>query len=364
MSFEYLVGTQTKPLSWLNDAELLAYSQGDLLVCGKSRIERTVCSLPIGGYKALFKKSRLVSRLLRIEPRAALVVGENVLVAWMGSVLLVSLESGAVREILKPREGFSNPLYFTSTNAQGDFLAYWGDYGTNSDRNEVNIYGLTTGGAAKIVYTFANGRIRHVHGIVGRRLGGYYILTGDMEPDSGIYIASDDFSKVEPLAVGEQCYRGVRGFSVADGLVYATDSASIENHLYRLTEGSSSGDGVFSIEDLGVTNGPCIYGGPCGEGFVFTTTVEPDESQHGLASNLSTKLGPGVKTAEATAIFVDSECRPKEIARLKTDGKPLRLLQYGAIMLPSGAVPDAKSYAFARSLRNLDGKTIKMEVKQ
>lgn len=350
-----------KPLCWADDGKTLLYYARGKLYLREGKEVRRLCSLPLNGSKKLLSCNRLASRIFRIEPRAALIVGEAALVAWMGSIDLVDLHDGKIESLLRSREGFSNPLYFTPV-AGNKFLAVWGDYGTNPGRQSVAIWGLDVNLEIRVLYKFAPGTIRHIHGIVPRRMGGggFYVFTGDMEKDSGIYVASEDFSNVQPLAVGEQRFRAVRGFPVEEGLIYATDSASIENHVYRLYE-----DGAGSwqrLDDLGVINGPCIYGGTISDGYLFTTTVEPDENRRGFASFLSCSIGPGVRTSEATAVFV-SECATlSEVARIKGDGLPLKAFQYGSLQMPSGVAPSSDVWAYARSLKGVDGRAIRLSI--
>ena len=351
-----------KPLCWIDGDSLLAYAHGSLIVAsGKS--EQMLCRLPLGSAKRLLSTSGLASRVLRIEPRSALAVGGVVLVAWMGSVLLVDLSDGSFKTLLNHKAGFSNPLYFAPAEG-GGLHAVWGDYGMNPDRAPVAIWGLDTGGEVNKLYEFEAGYVRHVHGIVSRKSGsgGYYVLTGDMEETSGIYIASSDFSRVVPLAVGEQRFRAVRGFPIEDGIVYATDSASIENHVYRLRENS---EGSWSrLDDLGILNGPCIYGGEVEGGYLFTTTVEPDESLRGISSFVSRSTGRGVLTPEATAVFVHASGGMREIARFASDGLPLKALQYGSLQVPSGVAARDHIWVFARALKGTDGKAIRMETEE
>lgn len=352
-----------KPLCWLANGELLAYFHGELLLIDEGGRTRVICRLPLGFPKTMLSRSRIASRALRIEPRAALAIGNVALVTWKGSVVLVDLEGSGYKCIHRPKDGFSNPLYFTSCREEG-ILAAWGDYGTNPNRDPVCIYGIKDSGNVITLHKFPSGSVRHVHGIIPRLTngGGYYVLTGDMERTSGIYTASSDFSSVEPLAIGEQRFRAVRGFSVENGIVYATDSASIENHIYRLRENA---DGSFRcLDDLGTINGPCIYGGCVKGGYLFTTTVEPDESLRGLASFASRSIGPGVLTPEATAVFVSETGDVREVARFASDGMPLKALQYGALQVPSGIASNTSAWVYARSLKGIDGKAIRVETEE
>lgn len=190
--------------------------------------------------------------------------------------------------------------------------------------------------------------------------GGYYVLTGDMESKSGIYVAAKDFSYVRPLAVGNQRFRAVRGFPVNDGLIYATDSAITRNHVFYLQE--KSGKAPFYLERLGSLNGPCIYGGWVKGGYLFTTTVEPDESRGGIASFLSKRTGPGILDPVATAVLATEDGVLREIARIGSDGLPLKALQYASMQVPAGVSPMGAAWVYSRSLEGADGRAIKLNI--
>lgn len=145
-------------------------------------------------------RCRLLVRLFRREPRAALYKNDQLLLVWRKLVYTIDVYTGKIALVQRPREGFSGPLQLCPAIGKL-YQAHWGDYGPNLNRACVQIYGLTQGGAAEIVYTFPAGSIRHIHGITPDGQGGYYIFTGDNEPDAGIYRANLSFSHVEPVPV-------------------------------------------------------------------------------------------------------------------------------------------------------------------
>lgn len=302
-------------------------------------------------------RDRLAARALRWEARCAVEVDGGLLVSWRGALLRCDLRTGDVSNVFTAREGFSTPL--TIQCAEGDVEAVWGDYGQNSERKPVGIYGITREGELRSLFEFPAGVVRHVHGFVPRLAGGWYVFTGDMEETAGIYIASGDFSIVEPFAVGDQCFRAVRGYDTPEGLVYATDSSVIKNHVYLLPN-----DDPSSLRVLADTNGPCIYGAPCEAGYLFSTTVEPDERVRGVSSYLSTKLGPGVLTRETQLLLVTNAAEVREVLRLKKDAYPMKLMQYGSVQFASGQESRSGVVGFCRSLSNLDAIPVEIEVAQ
>ena len=343
-----------KPLCWMGNGDLLGY-QGDFIVrCGKAGGFTRTARLPLPGIKRFLGHVRLASRILRVEPRVALEISPDcILLAWQRAVFAIDLSANSIIKVQEARAGFSDPLAIS--NGNGYVLAVWGDYGANNDAESVNIYGLNSMREVVILHTFPAGTVRHVHNVVRRQRGGYYIFTGDMETASGIYLAREDFATVEPIATGDQRFRAVRGFDTSAGLIYATDSATTENHVFLLDE-----DASCSPVDIGAINGPCIYGGECSSGYLFTTTVEPDESLSGIRSLLSRRLGPGVKTRESQVLLAKSDAGLVEISRFEGDALPMKLFQYGSLQIPMGTAPEGQVVAFARSLRKCDGRVVEI----
>lgn len=344
-----------KPLAFLTNGEL-AFSIGERICVLDADGRWTVRALlesPSG--KSLLCRSRLVSRALRWEARCGVQVDGGLLVSWRGSLLHCDLCTGEVRTVFSARRGFSTPLTIQSSDSE--FGAIWGDYGQNAEKKSVGIYGISHDGCLHTLYEFPAGVVRHVHGFTPRLAGGWYVFTGDMEETAGVYVASEDFSSVELLAVGDQRFRAVRGYDTPRGLVYATDSSIIENHVYLLPN-----EDPGSLRVLADINGPCIYGTPCEAGYLFSTTVEPDERLRGVSSYLSTKPGPGVMTRETQLLLVTNTAEVHEVLRLKKDIYPMKLMQYGSVQFASGQEIRSGVVGFCRSLNDLDAIPVEIEV--
>lgn len=294
---------------------------------------------------------RLLVRLFRREPRTAIYKNGKLVLVWKRSVYSVDLNTGRMSLIQNPKTGFSSPLQLCPATDGDIYQVYWGDYGPNSKRLEVNIYGLAADGKVNVIYTFAKGQVRHIHGIVQDGTKGYYIFTGDNEPNAGIYHADLSFSKVEPVACGDQQYRAVVGFPTEQGLLYATDAVNEPNHIYLL-----SSEGTLQVI-MGV-NGSCIYGSKYRGGYLFSTTVEPDERNQGLLSWISYKRGQGILSDRVQLIFVDVNMRPSILTELKKDLFPMKLLQYGCIQFAEGK--DETAFLYPVAVRKYDGLTLQL----
>lgn len=119
-----------------------------------------------------------------------------------------------------PVIGPSN-ITFTS-----DEKVLWGEYWGNPNLRAVRIFASHDKGRSyEPVWEFKPGEIKHVHNIVEDTHGDcYWVLVGDHFKQSGIGRLSKDLKQFDWLVKGEQKYRAVYVFPLADRLVYTTDS--------------------------------------------------------------------------------------------------------------------------------------------
>lgn len=331
-----------KPLAAHGDTLYLYRSGAIIRYDRKEQTRNTVAQLERTCWK---DRSRLLVRLLRREPRTALLQDGQLILVWKKSVYTVDLHTGGLTLVQQPRAGFSDPLQLCPAQGNG-YRAYWGDYGPNPERTYVQIYGLTDSGTAEVVYTFPAGSVRHVHGITPDGQGGYYIFTGDNEPAAGIYHADEAFSRVEPVACGSQQYRTVVGFATEQGLLYATDAVNEANHIYLRTP-----DGT--TKTIAPLNGSCIYGARCRDGYLFSTTVEPDERNQGFWSWFSYRRGEGILSDEVHLVLVDREMKPLVIRSFRKDRLPMKLMQYGCVQF--AAEWDGRVFLYPVAVKKTDG---------
>ena len=334
-----------KPLAFLNKRLYLFY-KGTIYTSVNGRL-KAVIELNRRTWK---DSTRATIRFFRREPKFAVPLDNSrMIIAGFRKLFLVDISTKNVQVICQSREGFSDPLNICK--GSDGWLAIWGDYGANAEHSEVNIYGLTEELSVKTLYSFQPGQIRHVHNIIPRRKGGYYILTGDQEENAGIYSADIDFKDVKPVAIGKQQYRSVVGFDTQNGLLYATDAVNEQNYIYLLNE-SNELKKVYSL------NGSCIYGTKFKEDFYFATTVEPDENNKGVTSWISRKRGAGILTDEVTLVKVDDALHSDVIVSYKKDFWPMKLMQYGSIQFSHGEGDDL--WVFPVSVRRFDGVAIRL----
>ena len=335
----------------------LCYVKRTLYLYRKGFIYRLVENQPekiIQVYSATAKESlRVLARLFRTEPKYAVPMNESqMLLVGHRTIKVVDVEKLVVRDISSSREGFSDPLNICVGREK--WIALWGDYGPNAEHDSINIYGLTKDNKVETIYSFKSGQVRHIHNIIPKLSGGYYIFTGDQEKNAGIYKANASFDRVEAVKIGQQQYRAVIGFDTTKGLLYATDAVNEKNYVYLL-------GGKGELQRICGLNGSCIYGTEFQGKYYFSTSVEPDENNCGITSWISSKRGEGILSDEVCLVEVDKELNCKTIKNFKKDILPMKLMQYGAIQFPRGRLTELWCYPV--SVKYYDGSAllIKME---
>ena len=329
-----------RPLCYIKET-LYLYRKGFIYRLVKDHPEKVIQVYP----NTIKESLRVLARLFRTDPKYAVPINESqMLLAGHRTIKVVDVEKQVIEDIYSSREGFSDPLNICI--GSGKWVALWGDYGSNAEHDMINIYGLTIDNKVENIYTFRSGQIRHIHNIIPKMSGGYYIFTGDQEKSAGIYKANASFEQVEPVKIGQQQYRAVVGFDTSKGLLYATDAVSEKNYVYLL-------DGKDEPQRVCALNGSCIYGTEFRGKYYFSTTVEPDENNRGGISWISSKRGEGILSDEVYLMEIDDEMNFKTIEKFKKDSLPMKLMQYGAIQFPKGKMEELWCYPVA--VKRYDG---------
>lgn len=340
-----------KPLCECNGLTI-SYFRGDIYAeSGENGTLEKMMSLRNHSWK---DSTRFFVRLFRMEPKLSVQLESGeILLALNRKIFLLNLQARTSRVIFTSREGFSDVLNICP--ASGDYAAFWGDYGSNSDRSAVQLYAMKPDGEVKTIYSFRPGQIRHVHNIVPALDGGYYILTGDTEPEAGIYYADAKFQTVSAVALGKQQYRAVVGFDTEQGLLYATDAVNEPNYLYLIKKDRQS-------ERLSEINGSCIYGKKLGRGYLISTTVEPDERNRGPLALFSYKLGAGILSRDVHLIYISDQLEVSVVQKIKKDILPMKLFQYGSIQF---AMTDQDSlWLYPVAVSKSDGRARKISMRR
>lgn len=311
----------------------------------------------VGHNIGFWQKFRVVERLFRLLPRLAIKYQNNqFLVASQGGVYLLNFNDLTKSLIQAARCGFTTPLAFSEFSG----AIYWGEYGDNPARTDVNIFKYTQNEGVKIAHTFRSGEIRHIHNIIHDEYRHcFWIFTGDNEPNSGIWWAKEDFSSVLPILTGKQQYRAVIGFATPEGLIYATDAVEEDNYVYMV---KICLDKIGSVTQICPINGSCIYGTELRDYYIFSTTVEPHEGR-GLLNLFSYRLGRGIKSRYASVIAIrKTDYNVKTILTIRKDWLPMKLFQYGSIQFPGGQNFSNELTCNIVACEKFDGNTMKLLV--
>lgn len=314
---------------WLfDDGKMLVYRRGELLLYDEQLTIINRCCLPIHGVRKIGKYSRYLERIVHCEPRFAIGVSEN--------EILIQLDTGIYKydvctntlkkESLKMTSRALSACKISDVEGFSDSIAI-GDYGGNNQRAAVNIYQRSLKSDDwKAVYSFPHGSVRHIHGFYCDKENGFvYIMTGDLDSESGIWRAKDNFSSVEKVLVGTQQYRTCQMFAANNKIFYCTDAPSEPNYLYCFEN-----ENLHQICQL---RGTCIFGVETINGYLFSTTCEPDvDTTKSLVTRmLNRKPGAGVVGRNVDLNYITRQGEIYHVVTYQNDGLPLRLMQYGTI---------------------------------
>jgi hypothetical protein len=320
-----------------------------------------LCTLPMKKTYRVLTKLRVFERMLRTEPRAAVLCSENLILSYFGAIYNINVNTGEYNTEHLFRGGMNNPLSLTEVhniNGFSDCLLY-GEYWGNLKEEPVAIYGRNlTNNKWEKYFEFSSKTVTHIHAIVPDKYRDrLLILTGDKDNESGFWEAKNDFHKVEPLLIGKQAFRSCSAIPLEEGILFATDTPLEENYIGLIKEEH----GQLKIEKLYGLEGPCTNHYVNGDSYIFSTTVEPDSSVTGVKYLLSYKLGQGVKSRYSTLVAGNLKTGFREIKRFKKDYLPITLFQFGNICFPAGK--STKSLVFyPQAIKKYDGQLLSSEM--
>ncbi|MDD4436544.1 MAG: hypothetical protein PHS04_00710 [Tissierellia bacterium] len=359
-----IIAHRHRPLIAIGKKLLTCHFGGIYLLNVNNKKSEFICKLPIDAFKRLASRSRLLERLLRLEVKATVAITETqLLLSYRGDIYRIDLDEKTIVKEHTYRSGMNNSLSFSKIEGVKGFddcIAY-GEYTLNPRReNSSAIYVRSLLSADwKKVFEFSAGTVRHIHGIAPDKAAGcVYILTGDLDNESGIWVSRDNFKTVKPIMSGAQKYRTGFWYSVKDGYLYPTDTATEQNYIYFATQRL---DGSWQIKSVSDIDGSCISALDTDDKVYISTTVEADESITGWKSWINYKKGAGIKSDYAQLLAVDKQnLSVKKIAHFKKDILPYKLFQYGSVLIVN--LPDCKSIAvYPVGVKKFDAKLLLIE---
>ena len=267
----------------------------------------------------------LVERLLRKEPRVALVLDDkNIMFSSSGYIYTINVDTLEINVMHKFDKGMNNPLAFcTRRDKSGKIVdVVYGEYIWNDDHGCVSIYRFDMH-EWKLVHSFKEQTIQHIHNVIyDEARQRYLILTGDKDEESAIWEADVYFTSVTKVVGGKQTYRSCVCLPTNNGLYYLTDTPLESNYLYYL-------DNKNELTCLSQVDGPCIYGLAKDGVMYFATSVEGDPNVGRIRYRLFNKLGKGVKDRYVHVCSFKPEGQIEEIIKFRKDYLPMWLFQFG-----------------------------------
>lgn len=280
--------------------------------------------------------SRLLARLLRAEISELIILeNEHRIAIGKKGIFVAGPNQKIYRKTFTILRG-SRPLELC---VDGNGFIYFGEYFSNSARDEVSIFKSTDSGLSwNVCYTFSKKSIRHVHGIFYDKYEDLlWFATGDLGDECIIGNTKDGFNNINIVKKGGQKYRTVKLLFYKDFIVYGTDSEYEKNYIYRfdrkdykehcLKEMQSS---IFSAIKVG-------------NFAAMTTVVEPSS----------------VNLDQYVHVWLSvNGLEWKEILQYKKDIFHPKYFQYGKIKLPRGAFYNNELYCTGHALKKIDNTTL------
>ena len=296
-------------------------------------------------YSLLSRLSRLLNRLLRIEPSNMLILknGSRLVSAKKG-IFLALKESQKYLKIFHIPRG-NKPLNICLT-PNGHL--YLGEYILNgrfadTERSEVHIYqSVDNGQTWHICYTFPKNTIRHIHGIFydkyTKRL---WVTTGDRDDECLIAYTEDGFKSINIWKQGKQKYRAVTLLFYKEHIIYGTDTEHEENYIHSIDRESSKETCLQKLQ-----------------GSVLMATQNYNTSH----SAISTAVEPSTINHHAYAHiwFTQDGIHWQDIYSAQKDKWSAKYFQYGRITFPQNALQNNSITFSGHALKEIDNKvTIK-----
>lgn len=344
--------------------QILLYYKGAIILCDNTgKNPKVLDRLKWPQY--CLAQIRVLERLLRLEPRMAFLNDNRreFILSWNGKLININKFNLEKKVLYVYREGMKNPLSINKIEKIPNFEDgyIFGDYFSNPFKECVALYQIQKDQCKKIAILPA-GTALHIHGCIPDPYENrVLILTGDDDKESGIWSATDNFKKIEPLLTGKQQYRACVAFPTKEGIIFATDTPLESNAIYFYSNKERT---VKKIYDM---PGPCIYGTQIKNKkdeiiYVLSTSIEPDSSLSRWHYFITSKRGKGVKDNYSYLIVGNMERGFKQIKLCQKDIWPMALFQFGNIQFLSDSENPNELYLYMLAVKQYDGKTIKYKI--
>lgn len=293
-------------------------------------------ALPLHALKKPFTLTRLGRRLSRVDKSSAVfnLERDGVVLLYDGLVFFYDLQSRMLSRRLELRN-CRNVLH--GGIAVTPHGIYFGEYGSNPDRSEVPIWRSVDGGRNwYIVFNFAAGKIKHVHGVYFDSFSDrLWVTSGDADGECVLVSADHDFKDLQFYGDGTQAWRPVSLLFSKSNVIWAMDSPLKPSHLQVMDRKTGA------LQTAQRFDGPVWYTKVLVDGTaLLQSSVEP---------------GPSVRTKHAQLFSSKDLIHWNPVAKFRKDIWPMPWFKYGVIGFADGPQTTEDFIIFGEALNGLDG---------
>ncbi|MGB0798631.1 MAG: hypothetical protein ACPGRD_04875 [Planktomarina sp.] len=296
----------------------------------------TTVVAPLRKWKKPFTWTRLGRRFSRSDKGNAVLnqAQDGVVILYDGTVFFFDLTTGT----LTPTATLTNSRNVLHNGiAVTDHGIFFGEYGHNPKRESVPVWrSVDDGRSWQVVYSFAAGTIKHIHGVYFDRFTDrLWITSGDYDGECDLVSASPDFTDIQSYGDKTQTWRPVSLLFTPTHVVWAMDSPLKPSHLQTMDRATGT-----------------VQQGQRFEGSVWYTKMLQD----GLTL-LQTTIEPGPSVMGRDAILYVSKdlAEWQPVAKFRKDIWPMPALKYGVIGFADGPQTSDDFVLFGEALTGLDG---------
>lgn len=254
---------------------------------------------------------------------------ERLLIVGNRQIYCLDRKEQQIRPVHSLRRG--TRLLRNSVCVTPDHGVYFGEYWSNVERDLVHIYHSDNGDKWKIVYTFPQNQIRHIHALeFDPFTQKIWIATGDMDHECRIAFLNNSFSELEVIGSGSQQWRTLAILFTEDAVFWGTDNPDGHNKICKYERSSKQ------VTDIAEVIGPVYYGKKAGDFLLFATTVEH---------------GTGNQDGYAHLYGIDLEGNCNELVKWKKDRWHPYWFGYGVIEFANGRLPDNRFWITTKSIQ-------------
>lgn len=317
-----------------------------------------LCDISIAAYQKYLIRLRGLQRIFRMEARAiACYKQKYIFFAICRKIYQFDMECNQLSIIAVIEDGNAMPLHMLVDDNlfHGRVSLIYGDYGMLRKKAVcIHCIDIETR-EDKVIYQFQKGEISHIHAVIrDMESGQYFVLTGDNENESGIYIANSRFSNVRKLVHGSTEYRTCNLIVESkNNYIYAMDSTFQQNYICNLLNENA----IWQIKKMYMTNGPCIYSVRAGKDIFLSTTVEPDPNSQFIFKLLGNRTAGSIQRHTVTIVRGNVEDGFQELMSVEKDWLPMGLYGFGNARFVTKYNGDGVLIYFM-GVKNLDGRIV------